>query len=196
MSKTIGKKIRLSDEENYSKTLWLSRCPLILEAWRGMTGSCLAIGALSSPGSSVVTTDILSLVILVFWRWKQRLRTAIFVTFWGHFTTFLILSCVYSYFRMKWFKSMYITALWLTLAHKTLWIRVYPLLKIRANLTLEETLVDAVKLSSDQVNPHSGVYLKWTNPGGSVYLDTSQMSSSYDIDGVLRKVVEGEFPKL
>lgn len=41
---------------------------------------------------------------------------------------------------------MYNTALWLTLAHKTLWIRVYPLLKVRANLTLEETLVDAVSL--------------------------------------------------
>lgn len=82
------------------------------------------------------------------------------------------------------------------MAHKTLWIRIYPLLKIRTNLTLEETLVGAVKLSSDRVNAHSGVYLKWTNPGGSVYLDTSQLSSSYDIDGVLRKVVEGGFPKL
>lgn len=91
---------------------------------------------------------------------------------------------------------MYITALWLTLAHKTLWIQIYPLLKIRTNLTLEETLVDAVKLSSDQVNPHSGVYLKWINLGGSVYLDISQMSSSYHIDGVLCKVVEGGFPKL
>lgn len=91
---------------------------------------------------------------------------------------------------------MYITALWLTLTHKTLWIQIYPLLKIRTNLTLKETLVDTVKLSSDQVNPHSGVYLKWINLGGSVYLDISQMSSSYHIDGVLCKVVEGGFPKL
>lgn len=88
---------------------------------------------------------------------------------------------------------MYITALWLT-CHKTLWIQIYPLLKIRTNLTLEETLVDTVKLSSDQVNPHSGVYLKWINLGGSVYLDISQMSSSYQLMGSSARLLRGDFP--